>query len=235
MNTITATRTSFPVLAIGALVLVAVLGFARTYYLRFLIEPPPLTAAVHIHGFLSTLWLALHFTQAKLIAGGRVALHRSLGLFAAMVGAALVAQGADMAIEAAAHGHAPPTRDPIAFLTVSLGGMVTFGSFLIAALVLRRRREWHQRLMYLGSCVPIGPAVGRFQIYLDDFGVPRGVVPLAVTVAFMAWPMVNDLRRDGRVHRAWWIGGAAMLVSMILRPWLGTTEWWRAIGERLVS
>jgi hypothetical protein len=66
MNTLS-TRNRFPQIAVG---------FARTYYLRFLFDLPPLTQAAHLHGLISTLWLVLHFTQARLIAAHRVALHK---------------------------------------------------------------------------------------------------------------------------------------------------------------
>jgi hypothetical protein len=235
MNTTTALRPSFPVIAIGALSLVIVAGFARTYYLRFLVDQPPLTVAAHIHGILSTLWLVLHFTQAKLIAARNFALHRNLGILAAAIGAAMFVQGGEMAIQAAANGHAPPGRDPIEFLAVSLGGASLFGAFMISALLLRRRREWHPRLMFLASCVLILPAVGRLQFYFDQVGIPRRVVPGLVTVAFLAWPMINDWRKRGSVHPAWWIGGGALLASIPFRVWLGQTDFWRPIGEWLVS
>jgi hypothetical protein len=235
MNTTTAARPSFPVIAIGALSLVIVAGFARSYYLRFLVDQPPLTVAMHIHGILSTLWLVLHFTQAKLIAARNFALHRNLGIFAALVGAAMAVQGGQLAIEAAAAGHAAPGREPIAFLSVSLGGAVSFGAFMGAALWMRRKREWHQRLMYLATCVLILPAVGRLQFYFDQVGIPRRLVPMLVTVAFIAWPMVNEWRKTGKVHRAWWIGGGALVASIVFRGWIGTTEFWRPIGLWLVS
>lgn len=235
MNATTTARPSFPVVAIGGLSLVIVVGFARTYYLRFLSDLPPMTVAVHIHGILSTLWLALHFTQAKLIAAKDYALHRRLGIFAALLGVVMIVQGGDMTIQSAANGHAPPGRDPIQFLTFSLGGVVIFAVFLVSALLLRKRRDWHQRLMFLASCVLILPAVGRLQFFLDPLGVPRRVVPSLVTLAFVAWPMINDWRKRGRPHIAWWIGGGALLASIPFRAWLGETAWWRPIGEWLVS
>jgi len=234
MNTTTAVRPSFPVLAIGALSLVIVIGFARTYYLRFLVDQPPMTVAVHIHGILSTLWLVLHFTQAKLIAAKDYALHRRLGILAAVIGTVMFVQGGEMAIQAAANGHAPPGRDPVQFLAVSLGGATLFGGFMTTALLLRRRREWHQRMMFLASCVLILPAVGRLQFVFDQFGIPRRVGPLLVTVAFIVWPMVNDWRKRGSVHLAWWIGGAVLLGSVPFRVWLGGTESWIGFAHGLI-
>jgi hypothetical protein len=235
MNTTTAARPSFPVILIGALSLVIVAGFARTYYLRFLVDQPPLTVAMHVHGILSTMWLVLHFTQAKLIAAGNFALHRNLGILAALVGAAMAIQGGALAIQAAADGHAPPGRDPVQFLAISLGGATLFGGFLATALLLRRKREWHQRFMFLATCVLILPAVGRLQFLFDPLGIPRRLVPGLVTVAFLAWPMINDWRKRGRVHPAWWIGGAVLLGAIPFRVWLGQTEWWQKAGTFLVS
>ena len=86
MNTLIAARNRFPQLAIAALAALTIVSFARTYYLRFLFDLPPLARAAHVHGLIATLWLVLHFTQARLIAAHRVALHKRLGIFTAGVG-----------------------------------------------------------------------------------------------------------------------------------------------------
>ena len=134
MNTHTIVRNRFPQIAVVALAAVTVAGFARTYYLKVFFDLPPLSQAAHIHGLISTLWLVLHFTQARLIATHRVALHMRLGVFSAFVGAVLAMQAFDLAIAGVAAGHAPPGRDPFQFLSVPMGTTFMFVLFLGAAL-----------------------------------------------------------------------------------------------------
>ncbi len=73
-------RSSFyPWIAI-ALSMVVIVGFSRTYYLRFLSDLPPMTALVHLHGLVFTAWLALFIAQTRLVAANRVDLHMKLGI-----------------------------------------------------------------------------------------------------------------------------------------------------------
>ena len=60
-------------------------GFARTYYLKILFGTPALPLLLHLHGLIFTLWFALFFIQARLIARHRVDLHRRLGIFGAVL------------------------------------------------------------------------------------------------------------------------------------------------------
>src|SRR4029453_7111901 len=112
-------------------------------------DNPPLARAEHLHGLIATVWIALHYTQARLVAAHRVDLHRRLGLFCACVAALLAGQVIAMAIGNAAAGHAPPGRDPLQFLSVPLGTTTMFVLFVGSALALRRQPEWNKRLMLL--------------------------------------------------------------------------------------
>jgi hypothetical protein len=232
MNTRNITRNNFPLLVVMALFAAVVIGFTRTYYFRFLFDLPPLTRLAHVHGILSTLWLVLHYTQARLIASHRVNVHMRLGLVGAALGIALIIQAGWLSLAGAAAGHAPPGRVPWQFLSVSLGTTFMFTLFFSAALSLRGHPEWHKRLMLLASAVLLMPAIGRIDglMYLH-FGTPRTVLPLIVTAGFVAWAVVNDRRRFGRVHPAYLHGGAVLLVAIPLRSWLGTTPAWRPFAE----
>jgi hypothetical protein len=201
MNTHIITRTRFPSIAVAALAAVTVVGFARTYYLRVLFDLPPLAQAAHIHGIISTLWLALHYTQARLIAAHRVAVHKRLGIFTACVGAVLAIQAFHLAVEGVAAGHAPPGRNPLEFLSVPMGTITMFVMFVATALVLRRRSEWHKRFMLLASMALLLPAAGRIDLLImASLGLPRPVIGFWLTFAFVAWAWLHDWRKLGRIH-----------------------------------
>ena len=53
-----------------------------------------------MHGIIATFWLVLHYTQARLIAAHRVALHKKLGIFTACVGALLAFQALNLGSKA---------------------------------------------------------------------------------------------------------------------------------------
>jgi hypothetical protein len=230
MNTII--RNRFPVVAVVAVSAVMFVGFARTYYLKFLFDAPPLSVAAHLHGLLATLWLALHYTQARLVAAHRVDIHRKLGILAACVGGVLALQALQLGIMGVAAGHAPPGRDPLQFLSVPIGTTLMFASFLGAALAMRRRREWHKRLMFLASLALIVPAVGRLDTFvMVPLGMPRAMLAGWVTVAFVAWASWNDWRKSRRIHPAYIYGGLLLVVSVPLRRAIGFMDWWRPVAE----
>jgi hypothetical protein len=235
MNTVIA-RYRFHILAVAGLAAAVFAGFAKTYYLRVFFDGPPLAQAAHLHGILATAWIALHYTQARLVAAHRVDVHRRLGIFAACVAGLLAVQVVSMAIANAAAGHAPPGRDPLQFLSVPLGTTTMFALFVGSALALRRKREWHKRLMLLASMTLLVPAMGRLDAQvMAPLGLPRLVLASAVTCGFIAWGWVHDWRRHGRVHPAYVVGGIALLASLPLRRWIGFTDAWLPIARWLVG
>ena len=235
MNTIIL-RNRFPQIAVAALAAVTVIGFARTYYLRVWFELPPLSRSAHIHGLIATLWLALHYTQARLVATHRIALHKRLGIFTACVGVLLAWQAIHLAIEGVAAGHAPPGRNPLEFLSVPIGTTTMFSLFLAAALTLRRKREWHKRLMLLASTALLLPAAGRLDLLLGPrLGLPPLVIGFGLTFVFVAWAWANDWRKYRRIHPAYLWGGLALLMSLPLRRWIGFTDAWLPIAEWLAA
>src|ERR1700748_3798627 len=65
------------------MMVLALIGFAPSFYLRGLIHyprpNPPLNPLVLLHGFAFTVWLLLFWAQTALVAGGRRDLHVRLG------------------------------------------------------------------------------------------------------------------------------------------------------------
>jgi hypothetical protein len=235
MNTVIARR-RFHVLAAAALAVAVIAGFAKTYYLRIFFDGPPLAQAPHVHGFLATLWIALHYTQARLIAAHRVDVHRRLGIFGAVVASLLAVQAILMAIGNAAEGGGPPGRDPLQFLSVPVTTTSMFALFVGSALVLRRKREWHKRLMLLATMTVLVPAMARLDSQVvAPLGLPKFVLPPLVTFGFVAWAWLHDWRRLGRVHPAYIVGGIALLVSIPVRRWIGFTDAWLPIARWLVG
>jgi hypothetical protein len=235
MNTTILPTNRFPLVAATVVAAIVIVAFARTYYIKFLFDSPPLTVLQHVHGLIATVWIGLHVAQARLIAVRNVALHRRLGVFTAFVGVALVAEVLWMAIESARLGHGPPGRDPLQFLSVPVGTSTMFASFLALGLLLRKRREAHKRLMLLTTLTVLVPAAARLEVLPLLNALPRGILTLSLTAAALAWATVNDWRTRGRVHPAYVIGGIALLISMPLRRWIGFQDFWMPVARWLVG
>jgi hypothetical protein len=218
-----------------ALALLVVAGFAPTYYTGFLSGGPsttvsgrPFTPLVHLHGALFTAWVLLFIVQTTLIASRRVSLHRKLGTVGALLAAAMVVAGTSLAISSAARGGAPPGIEPLPFLAIPLFDMVLFATFVTSAIVLRRNKEAHKRLMLLAYVSLVGAAAARLP------GPPPG--PFAfygIAFLFVVAGALYDLLSRRRVHPAYLWGGALIAVSVPTRLVISSTGAWRTIAEFL--
>jgi hypothetical protein len=226
-------RPRFHVVAIYAIAALVVVGFSRTFFLKYWFETPALTKLLHLHGLVFTSWLLLHYTQARLIAAHRVDLHRRLGVFGAVLGYAMFFLGVAVAIQSAALGHVPTGTPPLVFMSVPIGTVTAFMLLLTAALLMRKRADWHKRLMLLATIALVIPAAARLSTY---FGLPPNpLIGIGVTLVLVAWCCIEDWRRIGRVHAAYKIAGTLLVLSLPARLLMGTTETWQHIAQWLVS
>jgi hypothetical protein len=220
-----------------AMALTVFVGFAPTYYLRALWGAPvsvtgttSLTPLAHVHGALFTGWVLLFIVQTALVASHRVALHRRLGMAGAWLAAAMVVVGVSTAIAGAARGAAPPGVDPLAFLAVPLFDMALFAGFVTTAILWRRHKETHKRLMLLAYVSIIVAAAARLPGVVS-YG-PLAFFGLAFVFALCG--ALYDLASRGRVHRVYLWGGAVLLVSVPARLAISETAAWRTFAEFVV-
>ena len=220
-----------------AIVAVAILGFARTYFLRPLLPtptpaPPGLTHLVHLHAFLLTGWVLLLFAQTRLVAAQRIDLHRRAGIFGLAMAIAIVGVGVLVALHAVIRGVAPFGMDPHRFLVVPLVAITLFAVFVVAGVRARRRDpQAHKRYMLLGTIALLPPAVARWALLLG-LGPP---VVLAVAALFIVPLVVWDWKVLGRIHPVTLWGGLAIVASGPLRLLVSRTDEWLAVSHWLVN
>ncbi|MFN0207058.1 MAG: hypothetical protein ACKVS6_12215 [Planctomycetota bacterium] len=197
-------------------------GFWFTYFGLILAgEGVPDAVVVHLHGWSFFVWYMLLVVQSSLVQVRRVSLHRSLGwmsvaLAAFMAGTGLLVVGARMA-------DAVDTGDP--FWLASGPGvfatLVLFITFYAAALRMRRRTDWHKRLMIIASVGGMGAATFRLCMVL--FGLDSAMwLGLLGSNLFIVAGAVRDSLCEKRVHPAWWIGLSTCVVfeagALLLTP-----------------
>ncbi len=217
-------------------------GFSRTYYLRVLYDLPPLTLLVHLHGLVSTAWLALFIVQTRLVTARRVDLHMKLGVAGAGLAVAMVIVGV---LTAVANAPQPGLRASgltnAQFTTVPLTTTVLFSVLFALALRFRRKPEYHKRLMVLAMISIIGPAVGRLAglVGVGPFGA---LIQPAAVLCLIAWCLAYDWRRNHLVHPVFAWGGIVLLASWPFRIWLARSDiyapfadWLARMGTFLVS
>jgi hypothetical protein len=213
-------------------------GFSRTYYLKLVSGGPmatltggPFTRLIQVHGALFTAWVLLFIVQTALISTRRVAVHRRLGIAGAVLAAAMVVAGGLVAIATAARGSAPPGMTPLSFLVIPLFDLLLFAGFLSAALVARRNKETHKRLMLLAYVNIVTAAIARLP----------GILPLGppaffgLALLFVVAGAIYDFVSRGRVHKSYIWGAAIIVVSIPLRLGLANTSAWQSFARLLTA
>ncbi|HUR35539.1 MAG TPA: hypothetical protein VM032_17170 [Vicinamibacterales bacterium] len=218
-----------------ALGLTVFAGFAPTYYLRLLSGPTattsggPFTVLVHLHGALFTAWVLLFVAQTALVASRRVNVHRKLGVAGAVLAGTMVIVGVSLAIRTAASGLGPAGVDPLAFMAIPMFDMAVFSLLVGTALLRRRDRETHKRLMLLGYISLVTAAIARLPGIL-----PLGpIVFFGLSYLFVVVAIAYDYLSRGRVHKAYVWGAALIAVSVPVRLGVSATGAWRSIAEML--
>ena len=112
-------------------------------------------------------------------------------------------------------GTVPFFFQPLQFLVFDPIAVLTFGGLTAAAILLRRRTEWHRRLHFCGMAILLAPAFGRLlpMPLLQPWAWESA---FAVTLLFPLTGAWLDARRSGRVHPAWTWGIATMIASFLL-------------------
>ncbi|CAN5250979.1 hypothetical protein BH24PSE1_BH24PSE1_08620 [soil metagenome] len=170
---------------------------------------------VHVHAVLFMGWVAIYLIQNVLVATHRIGLHRRLGWVAAVWMVAMTVSGIVVPIIMVRNGTTPFFFQPLQFLVFDPVAVLTFAGLTTAAILLRRRTEWHRRLHFCGMTMLLAPAFGRL-LPLPLTQPWSWEATFVVTLLFPLFGMWSDLRRSGRVHPAWLWGMAAILGSFIL-------------------
>jgi hypothetical protein len=227
----TRTRNRFFLAMAATLLLIVLIGFSPSLYLRVFFPVPPIPGYLHLHGVVLTGWFVWLCIQASLIQAGRPATHRRLGVIGAglgvaVVGAALLATlnivsritslGIDLEADASALGIGVSGVRVVEFAAGVVWGnltsVVVFAALLASAILLRGNAQAHKRLVLLASIAIIGPALARISRW-PIFGGEQGpFVPLVLLLLVLA-VVANDVIATRRVHPATVAGiGVAVVV-----------------------
>lgn len=221
--------------AIGT-ALVTLVGFAQTYYLKVLFGTPQLRLLLHIHGLVITVWLVLFFVQVRLVAVHRTDLHRRLGVVGAVLAGLVLVIGTMVALS---QGHLhliandEPIEPPLVLLPVTLGILLLFGTFVTAAILLRRRADYHKRLMAVACLSILPPGIDRLPLHFIEYAERLtlfGLNDLCVAVC-----IAYDTFKSRRLHPAWVWAGALIMSLQILTLIVRNTPAWLRIAEWLLK
>lgn len=188
----------------------------------------------HVHAFVFFGWLALFLTQTWLMASGNAALHRRLGWLSAIWVPAMVVVGMTMTVASLRRTGGPFFFDANEFLFGNIFGLLTFAAMIGAALALRRRTDWHRRLMLCAVAAITGPGFGRL-LPMPLF-IPWGwEISNSLGIGFMIAGMIRDQRSSGRIHPAWFVGVAVVVAHIAIGEAIAYTPWAIDLTQHLMA
>ncbi len=201
-------------------------GFARTYYLKFLFDSPPLASGlVHLHGIVMSAWVALFIGQVYLIRTGKVKVHMSLGLVGIALAVIMVFVGIATALAQAARGGTPlPEIPPLSFLVVPFFDILTFAALFGGAIYYRKRAANHKRLMLLTVFALLPAAVARLPFIPPEFNGPVWFFGSTDVLALTCFGLDTWLNK--KVNIVFAIGLFLLIASQPIRVIIAGTDAW---------
>jgi hypothetical protein len=197
-------------------------GFAYTYFTPVLTGTyPPVSPAIHVHGWSFFLWFLLLPLQAVMIATGRRRTHIALGVASIALAVVMVFTGILIASVRIHHGLSVIEPDDFTIFWSSFGqlimyNMVLFVGFYGTAIARRNKPEVHKRMIILASASVLPAAIFRIIVGLTGFhwlATPGWVMPAAffLPAVFIGVGMVHDRAVRGSVHTAYLAGLPVLL------------------------
>ena len=210
---------------------------------------PPFPPILHVHAALMGSFLLLLLAQSVMMATGRSALHKQVGIAAFVLVPALIVVGIILAptiyhtVWDGAH-HGPPqvqaALTPVIsqlenILLLQLHAGILFGLFITMALWARTANSgFHKRMIFLATAVPLAASIDRMWWLPNTFPTSPmgtdGYILLALSPLFM-W----DVIRNRRVHEAYLVWAAIYLPASLLMYRLWDTPWWHATARHIMG
>lgn len=214
--------------------IVVVYGFSLTIPARLFhpaIQPPKL---VWVHGAVFFAWLGIYIAQSALVRVRKVQIHRRLGWWFAGVGVIIPILGvsithvmtrfeiASLHLDAMQHIYALP---------IPLLDMVAFTAAFVPAILLRKRPEYHRRLILIAACTLTAAAWGRTPLDPPILSFYAGVDFLIVL------GMLRDLYMNRRIHVAylWYLPPYIVLQAGVIYVFADQPSWWLPLGQSFLG
>jgi hypothetical protein len=225
---------------------VAIIGFAPTYWLPLVRGTLAVPAIMHLHAVVFYGWLTLLVAQTRFAATRQLTRHRAFGVLGVSLATAMFFVGVAAAVasmrQADAAGFGEAGR---AFSVVPLTGIVFFVALFAIAVINVKRLDVHKRLILIATVSMLNAPVGRLFILVLAPTVLEGaappppvfvtVLPGLVTDLLLVPAMLQDRKKLGHVHRVYWVGGAALVASQLLRVPIAATDTWQSIAGGVLA
>jgi hypothetical protein len=200
------------------LVLLVLLGFGPSFYLRGMVPPyprpnPTLPPAVILHGSVFTLWMLAIVAQTQLISARKHEVHMRLGKLTLLLALLMIPVMYLTTVWQVARANQPPFTDPLTWTIVPLAVIIPFAVLVWGGWANRRNAQTHKRLMLSAAMlVVMGPSIARLPLApptLPGFTALH-TLGLALFIPLFVW----DRKTLGHVHPATKRGFATAVISI---------------------
>jgi hypothetical protein len=191
----------------------------------------PLPWVLHFHVALSGIWILLFVAQATLVDRNRLAWHRKLGAFGAVIGALLPIAGIATAIATARYHIAQGTPVRPAGIILPISDMLAFAIIFGLAIWLRARPEFHRRLMLMAACVLCSAAFAALPTWTAPANIKYSADALILAGAARDWVAMR------RIHRVFLFALPILILWQLTARWIyvSAEPTWAAIANHLVQ
>jgi hypothetical protein len=212
-------------LLVGATAVVGLLGFWNIYF-GAEADPQP---HHHLHVVTTYLWMALLLAQLILLARGRRAKHRRLGLAVLAAAPLLVASAAMLTVHSAQR--ALISGQPDILIVQNVLGTIWLGLVLVLAFALKRRRKVHGALLSSTLILFLGPALffaliafaPPFRIEGPETFYRFGTAATTGQVIILVAALLLFLR-DWRNNWAYLFAASSFFLAVAIKAWLTRSD-----------
>ena len=202
-----------------AIIIAIFIGFAPSFYLFQMVSyprpNPPLTVMTMLHGLVATGWLAIFYTQVRLIAAKRRDVHRQLGVWGMALGASVIPIAYLTAMQAIPRGLHPPIIDAESWSAVPLLAVPAMAFLLWMGWRNRMDPQAHKRFMLVFTICMVEPGLGRWPIFPPTMAghVISNVLAFAFIIPLLMW----DRKTIGSLHWATKVAMGALAFGCFAR------------------
>lgn len=189
----------------------------------------------HVHAVTFFGWVVLYLLQTGLVATGSRALHKRLGWLALAWVPAMVILGTAITLTVIRTNGGPFFFGRDEFLIGNPIGILTFAGIVFWAISLRRRTDWHSRLMFCAMASITGPGFGRLLPMPLMMPLSWWTAAVIFPGLFMLVGMRRDKRQIGRVHPAYKWGLGLLVGTQLLAEVIAFSPVGRAIGDAVTA
>lgn len=193
------------------------------------------TWEIHIHYWLVSFWFLLVIIQPYLATNGKIANHRTLGIFGFLLAGGVIFSGLsilDIPLKLVAEYDASKPGPPVAFyygtLVIEFLSMVAFAYAVVKAIINRRNIEEHSWWLVASVFYMMAPALGRGMIlFWRTVLPPESFTPIIVFISteliYLPLLLIFAYKFGKIKHQATLIGILLVFIRFLRIP-IGSSE-----------